>query len=203
MRPDNFKTNIDPCDLREAYERLYLLTNEINTIEVQLQDSGRSKNFPSFNDYKHWRQKANIAMGMKLKQVESLKKWIQNNNGELPNEEHDNAKPENMSLSNNPRLNTEKRPDPDKIIDNLCGSIMQMRALKRRLYPFYKIANAAFDLAQELGIENDDPQDVLNQMIYWLDKAGYDIQEIPGYFKDHHSFDADYDDYDDFVEDEE
>ena len=199
--PRRLEHNSPPRNLSEAYDRFYALIGEVNTIEAQLQDSNRSKNFAVSEDYNHWRKKANIALSMKLKQIENLKKWINENNGEVPTEEHDNVKPENMSIGNNARIDSERRPDPDRIIDNLCGSIMQMRSLKRRLYPFYKIANAAFDLAQELGIDTDDPQDVLNQMVYWLDKAGYNIKEISGFSQnndiDDGLYDNDIDDWDD------
>jgi len=183
MKTDSYKraTLSEPCDLREAYDQFYLLTSEVNAIESQLLDSSRSQKFEERETYKQWRQKANMALSMKLKQIESLKKWIYDHKGQVPTEEYDNVKPENMSIGKNIRISAERRPDPDKVIDNLCGAVMQMRSLKKRLHPLYKIANAAYDLAQEIGIDTDDPKDVLNQLVYWLDKAGYNVQEIPGF----------------------
>jgi hypothetical protein len=171
----------EPSSLPEAYDFMYLLIADINEIESQLIDKGREKNFPSTTAYHSWRKKANVALAMKLKQLESAKAWINSHGGQAPTEESDNVKPENISLGNNHRLATETRPDADKIINNMCGAIIQMRSLKRRLYPFYKIANAAFDLVTELGIDTNDPTDPVNQLIYWLDKAGYNVKEINGY----------------------
>jgi len=171
----------DPGSLAEAYEIMYQLSAEITTIENQLADKARSKVFPTFQEYSYWRKKANIAMAMKLKQLDFIKKWINNHGGKAPTEENDTVRPENISMGENSRLLTNSRPEPDRIIDSACNTIMQLRSLKRRLYPFYKIANAAFDLSKELGIESNDPTDVLNQLVYWLEKAGYNVQDIDGY----------------------
>lgn len=171
----------EPGDIAEAYDRFYQLTSEVQTIETQLNDQNRSRNFDSIGDYRSWRRKASVAMSLKLKQIQETKKWINANGGNLPTEEDDNIRPENITLSNNQRVTTDRRPDPDRVIDNVCGAVLQLRSLKRRLYPFYKIANAAFDVAQEYGVDIDDPSEEMNQMIYWLGRAGYNIEQIDGY----------------------
>ena len=172
--PTEFKT------LAEAEDAIIVLSNEIKTIEQQLQNRGRIDNFSNKFDYHNWKKKAQVAMTMKIKQLEYAKRWIvaqENGSNRVPTE--DMTDDIDMSLPSTMHQNViERRPNADKVIDNLCGAILQMRAMKRRLYAFYKIANAAYDVLKETGVEDD--FDAQHNLVYWLERAGYDVNIIDG-----------------------
>jgi hypothetical protein len=183
-RQNNYHGNRTPTEfknLADAEDAVITLSNEIKTIEQQLQNRGRIDNFSNRFEYNNWKKKAQVAMTMKIKQLEYAKRWIaaqKNGTRRIPTEDMTQDIDLCMPSQVTSQSVIEKRPNADKVIDNLCGAILQMRAMKRRLYAFYKIANAAYDVLKETGVEDDFNEQ--HNLVYWLERAGYDVNIIEG-----------------------
>lgn len=176
----NNRVITDFHSITEAEDAIIALSNEIKTIENQLQNRGRLDHFANRFEYNAWKKKAQIAMTMKIKQLEYAKRWLsaqKNGSRRVPNENDTTDIDLSLPATEHPNV-IERRPNADKVIDNLCGAILQMRAMKRRLYTFYKIANAAYDVLKETGV-NDELESQHN-LVYWLERAGYDVNLIEG-----------------------
>lgn len=185
---------LELTSLPQAEEVIATLSQDIKNIEEQLKT--RQPNAGAYDSYKIWKRKAQIAMALKAKKLQFVKNWITQHGGSknIPSDDETMNLDYNMPAANNRYADITRRPQPDKIIDNVCGAVIQLRGLKWRLYPYLKIANLAFDI-----IESGEGGDYAEDMKYWLHRAGFDI-EAP---IRQHASDQDYLDDEEDMEDEE
>jgi len=175
-QPRNERLNVgEPANREEAEAMITTLAQDIKNIEEQLHC--RQPNSNGYSAYKSWKKKAMIALALKSKDLNNVKNWLSKNGGSknIPSEDDTMSLDYNMPTTDDKRYADISRcPQPDKIIDNLCGAIIQMRGLKWRLHPYRKIAKIAFDILDDgyAGTHAEELQ-------YWLYKAGFAVEPPP------------------------